>query len=54
MNFFQDVPEISIEVNQREIDEFEKLILTCIVKSFTPVEIFWEFEGKKLKQISSK
>lgn len=52
--FIEAAPDISIEVNQKEINEFEKLFLNCIVKSHTPVSISWDFEGRTIAQISSK
>jgi hypothetical protein len=51
---FKGIPEIFVEVNQREINELERLLLKCTVKSFIPVNIAWKFEGKLLKEIASK
>lgn len=51
---FKGAPELSIEANQKEIYEGDRLHLKCTVKSHIPVNITWSFDGKTLEMIYSK
>jgi hypothetical protein len=46
-------PEVKIEAARSEIYEGENLILKCLASSQIAVEIFWNFNGRILKKITS-
>lgn len=51
---YPEVPDITVEVNQFEVQMNDSLIFVCKVRSLIPIVVKWIHNGLTIKELVSK